>query len=536
MQTWREIPSNQAIEKIAKDLQDNRPLKAVQAATVTPDRTQTRAPAVTELETNDNDVVCKSLGQLDLFHQGSRRFSRFLQELEDKLRGSTVDRLQVAKKLVEDVQAQNPPGRFLRPDKSDGSWVTLPDDYIIGQVEEALRRRGGFLRDFHHAPATAAASSHSNAPIHAPYPVYSDPWTRATTLPASFSPASPGHSRVNTSPAPLAAYSPGLLPETVHLEEGYLSPVLPMPAPLKVPPPRDPNLGPIRYQSVVPPVLHEDVTRSDILVGTGKSMQVQPKSEGEVLYRLLISSFSRFFGVATGHETKSRICSLVLHGVQSQEPPGRFLKALGSEPERWLPVSEVDARLKITKALQQKKRRASVATTTMPPAGQTPTPGSLDVLMGKDEEKHNVERMGNRIYLALARSHTNLPPMINHQESPRSCVEVVDAFFSSGGRLLLQDNTTERWNIVSRSHAIEMTSILIAKMSLTHDAFPWFGYLDRKPLLSSDTIVSQIAAAASLGLTKQDPLDGRISRNAKRLKSQVENKFVAKTKGPLCRA
>ena len=126
-----------------------------------------RSDASTSKDTNDNngdndncsprpeirtphphDVLC-GLGGRDDIHPGNVRF-RALVDAHKRTyldpRTKKVEKARIAARIVSDVRALDPPGRFLREDPHTGMWVEIGDERAWKKAGQALRESAPEIR------------------------------------------------------------------------------------------------------------------------------------------------------------------------------------------------------------------------------------------------------------------------------------------------------------------------------------------------------------------------------------------------------
>lgn len=87
-------------------------------------------------------------------HEGNKVFRDYVKMYKNdyNLAGSKAEKARVARKVLELVQAQNPPGRFLQRDSGTGAgsyWVEIDDGKAMAKTSQALREGAPTIRAQH---------------------------------------------------------------------------------------------------------------------------------------------------------------------------------------------------------------------------------------------------------------------------------------------------------------------------------------------------------------------------------------------------
>lgn len=99
-------------------------------------------------EVGQNDVLC-GRGGLTNHHPGNIFFRKLVRQLQtDYLRASKRDKAGIARKIVEIIRCQNPPGRFLKKDAANpGVWIDIGNRKAREKTSQALREGAPELRE-----------------------------------------------------------------------------------------------------------------------------------------------------------------------------------------------------------------------------------------------------------------------------------------------------------------------------------------------------------------------------------------------------
>lgn len=93
------------------------------------------------LKPHDHDVMC-GRGGLTNFHRGNVWYRRLVRCNRQLYRDSAkYTKLLVSKAIVQAVQSQNPPGRFIECDKDTGIWHQIPYKKALDKTSQALREK-----------------------------------------------------------------------------------------------------------------------------------------------------------------------------------------------------------------------------------------------------------------------------------------------------------------------------------------------------------------------------------------------------------
>ncbi|VEU34824.1 unnamed protein product [Pseudo-nitzschia multistriata] len=99
-------------------------------------------------EPNENDVLCGRGGRINS-HAGNVQFRNVIHSMKKEYLAPTTKKLEkahIAARIVNDIRSMNPPGRFLKEEKSDGMWYDIGDKKAIKKTGQALREDAPGIR------------------------------------------------------------------------------------------------------------------------------------------------------------------------------------------------------------------------------------------------------------------------------------------------------------------------------------------------------------------------------------------------------